>query len=159
MLASLENSPFAAWVRESFWGWPLTLTIHVLGNAVVVGLMVIIGLRLLGLFETISYSSLKRLFSVIWIGFVVEFVSGAVLWLTKPTQYVVDTAFTLKLLLVVAGVVLSFYAYNITQREAPTWEAGGAVSSRGRKYAAALLVVWVGVVIVGRLTAHLGALG
>jgi hypothetical protein len=157
VLASLENSPFAAWVRESFWGWPFTLTIHVLGNAIVVGLMVVIGLRLLGLFDTISYSSLRRLFSAIWIGFAVEFVSGAVLWMSKPTRYVADTAFVLKLVLVVVGVILAFYFYDIIKREATAWEAEGAVPSRGLKFAVASLVVWVGVVLVGRLTAHLGA--
>ena len=50
MLGSLETSPFAAWVRESVWGWPLWLSVHVIGTAVVIGFVIIVNLRLLGLF-------------------------------------------------------------------------------------------------------------
>jgi hypothetical protein len=53
VLASLENTQFSDWMRSELWGWPLVLTLHVLGTAVVIGFIVIISLRLLGLFETI----------------------------------------------------------------------------------------------------------
>lgn len=157
MLSGLEGTEFAAWVRESFWGWPFVLTIHVLGNAVVVGLFFVIGLRLLGLFETIPYPSLKRLFPVIWVAFAVQVVTGFVLWITKPTQYVADTAFVLKMLLVAIGFVLTLYFYGLMNREAASWEKAGAGSSRAVRFAAVSLLVWCGVVIAGRLTAHLGA--
>ena len=93
MLASLESSPFATWVRESVWGWPFWLSVHVIGTAVVIGFVIIVNLRLLGLFETIPYTSLRRLFPVIWVAFAVQVVSGFVLWSTKPTRYVADSAF------------------------------------------------------------------
>ena len=47
MLGSLETSPFAAWVRESVWGWPLWLSVHVIGTAVVIGFVINVNLRLL----------------------------------------------------------------------------------------------------------------
>jgi len=159
VLAWLENTEFAVWERgESLWGWPLILTVHVLGTAAVVGLMFVVSLRLLGLFETIPYGSLKRLFPVIWVAFAVQFVSGAMLWMAKPTRYVADTAFVLKVALVAVGFVLALYLYDTLKREAASWEAAGAVSSRGAKFVAANLLVWCGVLIAGRLTAHLGAL-
>jgi hypothetical protein len=158
VLGSLENTPFAAWVRESFWGWPIVVTIHVLGTAVVIGLLFIISLRLLGLFETISFTSLKRLFAVVWVALVVQFLSGFALWMTKPTRYVADTAFLLKFSLVIVGVVLTLYFYAAMKREAGAWDAAGARPSRGVKFAAASLLVWCGVIIAGRLTAHLGSL-
>ena len=66
MLEWLTNTPYAEWVRES-WGWPIALTIHAFGTATVVGFIFIIGLRLLGLFRTIPYTSLSSFFPVIWI--------------------------------------------------------------------------------------------
>jgi hypothetical protein len=155
----LENSPFSVWERgDSLWGWPFTLTVHTLGTAVVIGLVFIINLRLLGLFETVPYTSLKRLFSVVWAAFAVQVLSGAVLWMTKPTRYVADVAFLLKLLLVIAGFVLMLYLYGTVRREAASWEAAGAVSSRGFKFVAPALLVWCGALIAGRLTAYLGSL-
>jgi len=159
VLQWLESTQFSAWERgESLWGWPFTLTVHVLGTAVAVGLILVICLRLLGLFETIPYSSLKRLFPVIWAAFVVQFVSGFVLWMTKPTRYVADTAFVLKTVLVVIGILLTVYFYRAMTREAAAWDAKGSVSSRELKFVAANFLVWCGVIIAGRLTAHLGAL-
>ena len=158
MLASLESSPFAAWVRESVWGWPFWLSVHVIGTAVVIGFVIIVNLRLLGLFETIPYMSLKRLFPVIWAAFAVQVVSGFVLWTAKPTRYVADGAFVLKALLVIVGVVLTIRFYGIVKRDAASWDANGAASSRVVRLAAAALIVWCTVVITGRLTGYLGAI-
>jgi hypothetical protein len=158
VLESLESSQFSALLRSELWGWPLVLTIHVLGTAVVIGFIIIISLRLLGLFETISYNSLNRLFPVVWVAIVVQVLTGLALWATKPTRYVVDTAFVLKCSLVVAGIVLTLYFYSAMKREAASWDAAGAAPARGIKFAAASLLVWCGVLVAGRLTAHLGSL-
>lgn len=159
MLEWLENTQLSAWIRSEIWGWPLALTVHAFGTALVVGLILIIGLRLLGLFELIPYSSLNRLFPVIWAALAVQFLSGFVLWMTKATRYVVDGAFVLKFLLIIVGIVLTYYFYGTMKREAASWDANGAVSSRAVKFVAAILLLWCTVVIAGRLTGYLGAIG
>ena len=159
MLTWLESTEFSVWARgDSIWGWPFALTVHAFGTALVIGLIFIINLRLLGLFETIPYTSLKRLFPVIWAAFAVQFLSGFALWMTKPTRYVADTVFLLKLLFVIVGFVLTLYLYGIMKREAASWEAAGAVSSRGFKFVTPSLLVWCGALVAGRLTAYLGSL-
>ena len=158
MLEWLESSQFSAWVRNELWGWPLALTVHAFGTALVIGFILIIGLRLLGLFELIPYSLLNRLFPVIWVALVLQLLSGFALWSTKPTQYVVDVAFVLKFSLVIVGTILTLSLYRTVKREAASWEAKGAVSSRGVQFVAAALVVWCVVLVASRLTAHLGAI-
>ena len=158
MLEALENSPFSVWAKASLWGWPTALTIHVLGTALLIGLLFIINLRLLGLFDTIAYTSLRRLFPAVWAAFAVQLLSGGVLWATKATQYAVDIAFLLKLVLVAAGFILTVYLYGQMKREGNSWEAGTA-SPRAFDYVVPSLLVWCGVIIAGRLTAYLGALG
>jgi hypothetical protein len=156
VLAWLESSQFAAAVRGELWGWPLALTVHAFGTALVIGFIFIISLRLLGFFETIPYKSLNQLFPVIWAALVLQFLSGFTLWTTKPTRYVVDGAFMLKSLLVVVGIILTLYLYRTIKREAVAWEAAGAVTSHEVKFVAANLMVWCGVLVAGRLTAYLG---
>ena len=158
MLEWLESTQFSAWVRNELWGWPLALTVHAFGTALVIGFVLIIGLRLLGLFELIPYSLLNRLFPVIWVALVLQLLSGFALWSTKPTQYVVDVAFLLKFSLVIVGTILTLSLYRTVKREAASWEAKGAVSSRGVQFVAAALVVWCVVLVASRLTAHLGAI-
>jgi hypothetical protein len=158
VLAWLEGTQYSAWVRDELWGWPLALTVHAFGTALVIGLIFIINLRLLGLFETIPYGSLSRLFPVIWTALVLQFLSGFMLWMTKPTRYVGDGAFVLKFSLVIVGIILTWYFAGTIKREAAAWEAAGAVSSRGKKFVAATFLVWCGVLFAGRLTAHLGSI-
>jgi hypothetical protein len=158
VLEWLENTQLSAWVRTELWGWPLALTVHAFGTALVVGFIFIINLRLLGLFETIPYTSLNRLFPVVWVALVLQLLSGFTLWMTKPTRYVADGAFVLKFSLVIVGAILTLYFYRTIKREAAAWEAAGGVSSRGVKFVAATLLVWCGVVVAGRLTAHLGSI-
>lgn len=158
MLEWLENTQLSAWVRNELWGWPLALTIHVFGTALVIGFIFIIGLRLLGLFPLLPYTSLKRLFPVIWVAIVLQFLSGFVLWMTKPTQYVADGGFLLKFVLVIVGVILTLSFYRTIKREAASWEATGTISPRGVRFVAATLLVWCGVLVASRLTAHLGSI-
>jgi hypothetical protein len=158
VLEWLESTQYSAWITGELWGWPLALTVHAFGTALVVGFIFIIGLRLLGLFETIPYASLDRLFPVIWVAVALQFLSGLVLWMAKPTRYVADTAFVLKFLLVVVGIILTAYFAGTIKREAAAWEAAGAVSSRGSRFVAAVLLVWCSVLVLGRMTAYLGSI-
>ena len=139
-------------------GLAIGATLHALGTALVMGFIFIICLRLLGLFETIPYNSLQRLFPVIWAALVLQLLTGFALWMTKPTRYVADVAFLLKFLFVIIGVVLTGYLYGAIKREAASWDAAGAVSSNGAKFVAPSLLAWCIVLVAGRLTAYLGSL-
>lgn len=158
MLEWLESSQFSAWIRNDLWGWPFALTLHAFGTALVIGFMLIIGLRLLGLSAMIPYTLLNRLFPVVWGALALQFVSGFVLWMAKPTQYVGDIAFVLKFLLVIVGIVLTFYLYRTIKREAASWDAKGTAPSPAVTLGTAALLLWCVVLIAGRLTAHLGAI-
>ena len=158
MLEWLESTQLSAWVRTELWGWPLALTFHAFGTALVVGLILIIGLRLLGLFKLIPFTLLNRLFPAVWAALVLQLVSGFMMWMTKPTQYVDDVAFVLKVLLIIVGLVLTLSLYRTIKQEAASWDAKRAVPSRGVSLGTAALIVWCVVLIVGRLTAHLGSI-
>jgi hypothetical protein len=158
VLAGLENSEFSALIRTELWGWPLALTLHEFGTALVLGFIFIICLRLFGIFETIPYASLQRLFPVIWAAVVLQFLTGFALWMSKPTRYVADVAFLLKLLFVIIGIVLTSYLYGFVKREAASWEQGGTVSAPAVKFVAPSLLAWCVVLVAGRLTAYLGSL-
>jgi hypothetical protein len=146
------------WAKGSLWGSPTLLTVHVLGMALVISVIVIVHLRLLGLFDAIAYTSLQRLFPALFVGFAVQLLSGAALWVTKATQYSVDVAFLLKLALVIVGFILALILYDAVKREANAWAAGTAAPPRHLQFVLPSLLVWCAVVIFGRLTAFLGAL-
>jgi hypothetical protein len=77
--------------------------------------------------------------------------------MTKPTRYIADTAFMLKLSLVIIGIALTLYFYAMMKRGPPSGTRRGCPFAR-IKFAAASLLVWCGVLVAARLTAHLGSL-
>ena len=157
MFEWLANTEYAAWVRES-WGWPFALTLHAFGNAVVVGLMFIIALRLLGLFRTISYTSLNALIPYIWIGFACQVYSGLTLWSSKPDDYLSDVMFDVKFSFVILGAVLTYYFQGVLKQQSAAWQAAGTVTTNGVQLGAVTALAWAGVLTTGRLTAYLGTL-
>jgi hypothetical protein len=158
VLEYLENTEFSEWARgESLWGWPFALTVHAWGTAVVIGFILIFGLRLLGFFRTIPFTSLTRLFPVVWVAVVFQFLSGFTLWMTKPSKYLSDWAFIIKFSLVISGLVVTWYYFRILRREGADWEANG-MSPRGYRFVAVTCMWWCAVLVAGRLTAYLGNL-
>jgi hypothetical protein len=153
----LANSPYALWVNQSF-GWPLALTIHAFGNAIVVGFMAIIGLRLFGFFPGIPYTSLRALIPYIWVSVFFQVISGFTLWMTKPGAYLADGMFEMKFTLVIIASIVMVFFQRTLKAEAAKWDAVGAVSSRGLKIGTASCLLWASVLIGGRLTAYLGSL-
>ena len=139
-------------------GLALCVDLHAFGTALVVGFILIIGLRLLGLSEMIPYRLLNRLFPVVWVALALQLISGFVLWMAKPTQYAGDLAFVLKSLLVIIGSVLTLHLYRTIRQDAASWDARGAASSRAVSLGAAALLLWCMILVAGRLTAHLGAI-
>ena len=153
----LADSPYADWVNQSA-GWPIALTIHAFGVAIVFGFISIIGLRLLGLFRTIPYTALNRLIPFVWIAVVFQVLSGLTLWVTKPAQYLADGMFEVKMAFLVIACIVMAYFHGTFRREAAAWQASGKVSPRGVKLVTASCVLWAAVIIGGRLTAYLGSL-
>jgi hypothetical protein len=153
----IASTDYATWVRQS-WGWALALTFHAFGTAIVVGLIFIITLRLLGFFRSIPYTSLNRLLPVIWIGFVVQVLSGATLWASKPARYLADGLFQWKFTFVVFAAIVTVFFHQLLRREAPNWQSAGAVSVRGTRFVLLTALLWAAVLVAGRLTAYLGQL-
>jgi len=157
MFEWLEATSVAIWVKES-WGWPLALTIHAFGSALMVGFSFIMLLRLIGLFRTIPAGSLQKLIPIIWVCLVLQFVSGGLLWLTKPARYLTDGLFDVKMFFVILGFFMTMQFQKTIRAEAGGWESSGTISKRGLQFVALTAFAWAGVLVMGRLTAYLGQL-
>lgn len=156
LLGRLEASAFATWVRESgsLWAYPLILTLHTIGLSFLVGGKAVLDLRLLGFGRGISFGALGALFSMIWIGFVVNAASGAALFAADATVKARQSVFWIKLALIGLGVVNIRSTRMFLAREAHSLEAG-IVPPRGRMLALASLAIWAAAITAGRLMAYL----
>jgi len=68
----LEMTEIALWVGESVWGYPIMLSLHALGLAILVGIFSMFYLRILGAFSGISLPAFLPLVKFAWVGFVIN---------------------------------------------------------------------------------------
>jgi len=153
--ARIEQSGLAEWVSASIEGYPMMITLHSVGLAVVVGLAIAIDLRLLGRFRTIPFSSLRTYFTIAWIGFLVNFLSGAALFTSQATTYVTDLTFLLKMGFVLAGAATIGFLQPAVMRIGDGHGADSVVPQGVKTVAVISLAVWAGAIITGRLIAYL----
>jgi len=153
-LAWLEATSLAEYVRVSIYGYPAAIAAHSIGLAVMVGPVLMLDLRLLGWFKGIPYSSLSRILAVAWIGFAINFLSGAALFAAQAVSYVTNVPFLIKIALVLLGAVSAAQQQAVISREADSWGTTGVPSSV-TIVAIVSIIFWVGAIVTGRLIAYL----
>src|SRR5580658_6463220 len=103
----LEYTMVGKHVRESLWLFPIIETIHIFGIISLVGATSILDLRLMGLtFRDEPVSKLaKRFLPWAWFGFIVQVVTGLLMFASEAAKMYGNWAFQLKMaLILVAGI-------------------------------------------------------
>src|ERR1700730_3292420 len=78
---------------------------HTLGMATVVGMSAMVDLRLLGFARTLPVAPLERYFPIMWTGFWINAISGAILLAADATTKVANPVFGAKMVLIALGAV------------------------------------------------------
>lgn len=153
-LAWLEATSLAEYIRVSAFGYPAAITLHSIGLAVMVGPILMVDLRLLGRFNGIPYEALAPILSVAWVGFLINFLSGAALFAAQATSYPSNIPFLVKITLVLIGAITAAQQQTVFSGHASEWNTVGVPSSV-RTMAVASIIFWVGAIVTGRLIAYL----
>jgi uncharacterized membrane protein len=152
----LELLPLAAHIGETWW-FPLLESLHVLTAMFVVGSIVFVDLRLLGL-SAMRYPARRFMHELIrwtWASFAVATVTGLGMFLTRASWYVSNPAFQAKLLLLaLAGANMAIFQW-LGQRDIERWDTAASTSTAARIAGAASIICWIGVTLAGRWTGHL----
>lgn len=157
LLAYLEDSAVSYWLSISMLGFPTLIALHSVGMAVVVGLSLMIALRLNGIITGIDAPLVQRLITVAGWGFILNFLTGLALFITRGTEYITSGIFLLKMLLVIASAAMLFW---LRERLKPN-EPASVVLVTDRTAKSLSLVAaatWIGAVVTGRLIAYLSDL-
>src|ERR1700676_1989972 len=113
-LEQLQSLPLAVFIHKTAWAFTTVEVIHVVAVSLVIGTIAIVDLRLLGLaFTSRPFAELsKQVLPFTWAAFVVAVTAGALLFITRATQYFVNPVFWLKMALIpVAGIKMMIFAF------------------------------------------------
>jgi hypothetical protein len=133
------------------WAWPAAESVHFIGLSLLVGTIFVFDLRLLGIGRRIPIGALHRLVPWGLAGFVCTFATGLLFLLAEPDQYVYNPAFHLKVVfMLLAGLNASMF-YLTSYRQSTAATAPADAPGAARIIAAASIVLWLSVIIAGRL--------
>ncbi len=154
MFVWLENTPIAIWVGVSLWGYPILLSLHAVGLAVVVGIFSMRDMRLLGVFRGIRPAAFLPLSKLASTGFIVNAISGVLLFTSQAVMFVNNVAFLLKIGFIIAGVVLARVIEAQLRGELAAADGDVVISGSTRLIALFSLSLWLAAIITGRLVAY-----
>ena len=152
----IEQSPLAVAMRQELWLYPSVEILHILGFVTLVGSIAMLDLRLLGLSPEVSVRQLARhILPWTWGALLVIVPTGSLMFMAHATEFVDNTAFLLKLTLIVAAV-LNAAAFHLGPfRSVADWNVRVPIPPRVKVHAALSLLIWAGVIACGRLLAYL----
>ena len=152
---SLQDSAFSEWFlgSDSIWTYPTVLTLHTVGLAILVGASFVVNLRVLQVAGEIPLQRLRPLYRWLWGGFVINLITGLVLFVTEAADRMGDPVFFVKL----GSIALALWFGVLVKRRAIDPEDAPQVATRqSRSLAAASLGLWAIAIVAGRLMAYLG---
>jgi hypothetical protein len=137
--------PGAIWLRQSATAYLFVNAAHILGIGLLLGSILPLDLRLLGLFRRFPLGVLRTfLVRNAAAGLTLAVVTGLWLFSAKPAEYLANSAFRWKLVLL--GVAIANVAFQHWRPKADAVELTPAT----RVSAALSLCVWLSVLIAGR---------
>jgi hypothetical protein len=151
-ISYFENSALADNIRENDLLFPLIESVHVLAICLVVGSILVVDLRLLGL------ASIRRpvsgvsggILPLTWGAFAVAVASGSLLFISNATKYLGNGYFVAKIFLILAAGLNMAIFHGISARDLPRWEHETAPPLPARMAGALSILLWVSVVACGR---------
>lgn len=135
---------------------PLLQTVHLLSIAAIMGSIVLIDLRVLGLAVPSQRLSemMHRLFPWTWSALVLLLLSGLPFVLARPLRYFNNPVFLIKFGLLIPALLLALLVYRLERARSGFWEYGPQRILIFRGVALLSLVLWLGVALAGRWIAY-----
>lgn len=154
-LAAIERLPLAVAMRQELWLYPAVEIVHILGFVTLVGSIIVLDLRLLGLTRGLPVRALARHVLPWSFGALLLIVpSGLLMFIAHAGDLIGNTAFVLKMSLLFCAALNAALFHAGVFRTVEAWDSGVAVPVAAKIHAIFSLLIWSGVISCGRLLAY-----
>ena len=147
MLVWIENTSLALWVGTSLWAYPVLLSAHITGLAVIVGIIAMRDFHLLGFINGVTEANFLELKKLAYCGFLVNGISGIMLFASQASYLSTNLPFLVKLFFIGSGMLLASKIYKKIEKNT------GRASTK--ILAILSLFSWSGAITAGRLIAYI----
>lgn len=153
---ALEATALAGTLRGSVWAYPLVNAAHLLGVALLVGAMIPLDLRLLGLWPSVPLAPLWRVLTrTAGVGLGLAIIFGSLLFITRATTYAASGLFLAKMAVVGVGTVNALAVRTLVPTTlTPVRSAPEQPPVRVQVAGGLSLVAWLTALTLGRLVGY-----
>jgi hypothetical protein len=148
ILASIEQWPYARFLRTNFYAYPLVNALHILSIGALLTSVGLMHLRLAGFAQSLPADAFVGLLRrVALIAFLTALLSGLSLFSVKPSDYAASPLFLTKLA-IISAAVLNFLVFSGLEARVPTGvERPGVL----KLLAVLSIALWLGALFCGRM--------
>ncbi len=143
-----------AFVLALPYGWPSLETLHFIGLSLLIGVILLIDLRMLGVMKDVAFPALHRLLPWAILGFGTNLVTGMLFFVASPEQYVGNIAFVWKMILVMLAGANALY-FTLFD-EAWMLKPGDDAPFTAKAVAVSAIALWLGVLYFGSMLPFIG---
>ena len=154
LLIWLQDSALGTWVAGSIWGYPIVLSCHAVGMAVVAGTVVMLNLRVLGFARNVHVTLFDKLSVITWTGLALNVLTGLVLFSGDPVKFFYHPVFRIKISLIAVGILTLWFVLHAIRDSARLPAGANEMPARVKVAAGFSLLFWSCAIIAGRLIAY-----
>lgn len=155
LLNWLQTTAVANWVSGSLWAYPIILTFHAFGMALLVGLAIAINLRLAGVAaNSIPIAAMDKIMPVALVGAFMNVISGILLFIPDSVRFIHNIAFIIKLGCIIVATLLLVYAVIPQMRALGSLPEDAPIPMKARVLGVVSIIIWLGSIVSGRLMAY-----
>jgi uncharacterized membrane protein len=147
----IASTPLSQYMKQDQNVFSVCQTIHFFGLCLLLGAILVIDLRLLGLMKRTPVEAVLKFVPIAILGFVLNLLTGICFLAYNPQLYATNWMFWVKMSAVVlAGLNMLFFSFVEQPRVLKT-PAGQPFDAATRVCAILSLTLWIAVIVAGRL--------
>jgi hypothetical protein len=152
----IDQTALSQSIQAAGWVVPTVQTIHILAIAVVASSVLMIDLRLIGVFwaNRPMKSVLARFLPLVWWPLLVLLATGALMIIAEPARSLKNPAFQVKMGLLIAALIVTALFQFFQRRDAAFGEPDSAARAAATTIAIVSMLLWSSIIFAGRWIAY-----
>lgn len=150
----LQQTPLGVFMSQSIWAFPAVEAVHILcGNVPLIVSTSILSARLTGwgLREFPVSTLVKTLLPWAWAAFLIQVVTGVLLFSTSAPQYAATRVFSIKMVLILLAGLNGLVFMRTTYRHVADWDMAPVPPLGARAAGYISILLWFSVLVMGRM--------
>jgi hypothetical protein len=146
----LDASPINDMMLNVPWAFPAAESLHFMGLTLLLGSLIVVDLRGMGLLRIIPFEQAHKLVPIAIVGFVVNLITGFLFLFADPRTYFANAGFWYKMIFIVLAGLNALVFEIFVFRRYRNGDTAIADSTLAKVVSALSLVFWFVVLILGR---------